>query len=958
MSSIHRPGTVAGTTTPTTHTIRSVPLLWWLLVVLGAVLTLLFALPARGAIVSGDVTIPTSDGGYRPAISNADPAKVRVEGTSLETSVVATTRYTGTFTLVGVPAGPVTLIYVETPGEDSFTMDSRRLAVNVAGDVSGLQFNLRHHWQNLPSYPPPWFDRASYDIWEPYWVSAKIGFILFLNRGVSPHETELWRTITGGSSWKLIGHWTHATGTVHPDITGRSMLFADGSHGVITAGTSVNFGMLRTADGGTTWTVIDLPNTPNTNGIASVQNYAKIDSTRWIACGPENTGTYMGAGSPVTMTVWETADAGATWAIKRMWYEDYAGCSAVDADKSGRAVLFSTPYAWGGGLHREIRSTAGTWTNVAVNNIVTNSGYGSADIPMVGSEVWVRASSESPTGPGLFKSTDFGETFTEISEALPQYMDFVSSYKGFAPAGGPLHATYDGGLTWLKQSGGGGICCHGNYVWAFDTMHAVWKDGGVGDPNGVADVLTLVEPRVANFEVLPGVALPPAGAAAGDSNVAVLSLRFVNQGPMPLKVTGLGLKGSGTGNELLDVAAVKAWWDRNANGAVDPTDTLLASGSYPADNGELTLNLGSKYPAQPRLPYDVLVTYDFAGYVARSGRFVATVTPASVTAQSADTGATLTVAATTPVNTQITSGQASLAPSTVALSSVSLSTSLVSGCKSVTGTVTITEPAPAAGLLISLSDTINAATVSATVTVPSGAASKAFTVTTAPVAVNESGTVNASLGLTTLGAPLTVRPMGMSLVSLSPVSVVGGNTVSGTARLECAAGPGQVTVHLASANGAVAHPATATINVPVGATSAPFQVVTTAVGAKSTASISATVNGVTKSKSLTVTPAAAVSPTSLKFGSVPVGTTSGVLNATLTNRGVTAFPVNSIGITGTYASWFAQTNNCPANLPAGASCTIGVTFKPAATATKLAKLSIATGATSTPLSVSLSGTGT
>ena len=54
---------------------------------------------------------------------------------------------------------------------------------------------------------------------------------------------------------------------------------------------------------------------------------------------------------------------------------------------------------------------------------------------------------------------------------------------------------------------------------------------------------------------------------------------------MPLKVSALRLKASGTGNDLLDVAAVKAWWDRDANGVVDPTDTLLASDVYPADDG-------------------------------------------------------------------------------------------------------------------------------------------------------------------------------------------------------------------------------------------------------------------------------------------------------------------------------------------------------------------------------------
>lgn len=240
-----------------------------------------------------------------------------MEGTSLEANVVATTRYTGTFTLSGVPTGPVTLIYVESPGEDTFTMDSRRLTVDVTGDVAGLRFNLVHHWSNRPSYPPPWYDRANYDIREPYWVSAEVGFILFVNRGVSPQETELWRTTTGGVGWKKIGHWVHAAGTVHPDITGRSMLFVSELKGVVTAATSVNFGVLLTGDGGATWTVIDLPNSPDTNGVATVQNYARIDSARWIACGPENKGTYMGVGSPVTVTIWETADAGLTWPIKR-----------------------------------------------------------------------------------------------------------------------------------------------------------------------------------------------------------------------------------------------------------------------------------------------------------------------------------------------------------------------------------------------------------------------------------------------------------------------------------------------------------------------------------------------------------------------------------------------------------------------------------------------------------------
>ena len=70
-----------------------------------------------------------------------------------------------------------------------------------------------------------------------------------------------------------------------------------------------------------------------------------------------------------------------------------------------------------------------------------------------------------------------------------------------------------------------------------------------------------------------------------------------------------------------------------------------------------------------------------------------------------------------------------------------------------------------------------------------------------------------------------------------------------------------------------------------------------------------------------------------------------------------AFAVNGISLTGTYRTWFAQVNNCPASLPAGASRTISVTFTPQAAATRSAKLNMATSATTTPLSVPLSGTG-
>jgi hypothetical protein len=100
-----------------------------------------------------------------------------------------------------------------------------------------------------------------------------------------------------------------------------------------------------------------------------------------------------------------------------------------------------------------------------------------------------------------------------------------------------------------------------------------------------------------------------------------------------------------------------------------------------------------------------------------------------------------------------------------------------------------------------------------------------------------------------------------------------------------------------------------------------------------------------------------VSPASLKFGSVAVGDTSSPLTATVTNRGTIPVSIDSIAVTGTYASWFPTSEDCPASLAAGASCTVSVTFKPIAAASRSAKVSVASSATALPLTVSVSGTG-
>jgi len=257
---------------------------------------------------------------------------------------------------------------------------------------------------------------------------------------------------------------------------------------------------------------------------------------------------------------------------------------------------------------------------------------------------------------------------------------------------------------------------------------------------------------------------------------------------------------------------------------------------------------------------------------------------------------------------------------------------------------------------VSLRDTLTATQFPAAVTVPEGSTKKNFTITTFPVSSPQTGDVVATLGAVSKSASLTVRRIGPSLISLLPTTQVGGLSVAGKATLECNAAPGPIDVHLASNQGTVAYPVATTITVPQGLKSADFAVGTNKVLARTSVTISATANGITKSKTLNVTPAASVSPTILKFGNVTVGATSGTLTATLTNRGSVPFSVG-VSVTGTYASRFPQSNDCPANLASGKSCAIRVTFQPLAVGNRSAKLAIANSATAIPLSVSLSGAG-
>ena len=178
----------------------------------------------------------------------------------------------------------------------------------------------------------------------------------------------------------------------------------------------------------------------------------------------------------------------------------------------------------------------------------------------------------------------------------------------------------------------------------------------------------------------------------------------------------------------------------------------------------------------------------------------------------------------------------------------------IAGCKDVTGYVSSSTPAPAGGLVISVSDTLAAASVPSTVKIPAGAIGATFTISTMPVTSVQSGVITATRNGRTVSQDFSIRPMGVSAITLTPNAVKGGTTVAGKITLECSAAPGSVVVTLKSYDPTVASPVPSTLTIPRGQSSATFKVTTKHVTARVKVSITGSANGISKSPTLIVNP--------------------------------------------------------------------------------------------------------
>lgn len=287
-----------------------------------------------------------------------------------------------------------------------------------------------------------------------------------------------------------------------------------------------------------------------------------------------------------------------------------------------------------------------------------------------------------------------------------------------------------------------------------------------------------------------------------------------------------------------------------------------------------------------------------------------------------------------PVNVRLSGCTVS---ASAALSSVSLSPATVQGGGTVSATVALTAPAPAAGAVVSLTSSNTAAvTVPATLTVSAGATSAATpSVATSAVSSNTTSVISATYNGVTRSATMTVTAAPaeppppapsatLATVSISPASVQGGSSASTTVTLTAPAPSGGAVVAFSSSNPVATVPSTMTVPAGVNSRVVVEFVSTSPVTSTTTSVVSATYNGVTRTATVTVTPppppqpGGALDSLTLSPATVQTGTVSTSATLAFTALTPTGGATVSLASNNTSIATVPGTVTVPANSSTGA----------------------------------------
>lgn len=225
----------------------------------------------------------------------------------------------------------------------------------------------------------------------------------------------VWKTIDGGSNWKNISdkYFGGSIGAVAIAPNDNTVLYVGEGENTLRGNVSEGFGIWRTDDGGRSWRNLGLKDTRH---IIRIVIHPKNPDVVWVAAIGHLFGPNEERG------IFKTTDGGKSWK-KVLYVNNQTGCSDLIMEPGNPSVLYAgtwriqrTPYSLesggeGGGLWK---STDGgeTWKNISASKGLPKGLWGIVGVTVSPSNTdKLYAIVENKDG-GLFVSTDAGETWT------------------------------------------------------------------------------------------------------------------------------------------------------------------------------------------------------------------------------------------------------------------------------------------------------------------------------------------------------------------------------------------------------------------------------------------------------------------------------------------------------------------------------------------------------------------
>ncbi|HTI10201.1 MAG TPA: hypothetical protein VL832_16650 [Puia sp.] len=229
----------------------------------------------------------------------------------------------------------------------------------------------------------------------------------------------LWKTMDGGNNWKNVsdGFFGGGVGAVSVAPSDETIVYAGEGECTLRNNVSENLGGIwRTDNGGRTWKNLGLKDSRH---IERILIHPKDPDIVWVAV--------MGHlfGPNTERGVFKTTDGGKSWK-KVLFVNDQTACSELVMEPGNPSVLYAgmwhvkrTPYSMesggeGSGIYK---STDGgeTWTNLSANKGLPKGIWGAVNVATTAANPdKVYAMVENANG-GLFISSDKGATWTKVN---------------------------------------------------------------------------------------------------------------------------------------------------------------------------------------------------------------------------------------------------------------------------------------------------------------------------------------------------------------------------------------------------------------------------------------------------------------------------------------------------------------------------------------------------------------